>query len=205
VDAAFAERARGSASPRRVAEGDLPRAKNRGAHLPQGSGNGVVGDPRESVRRVGLARLTRRCRASAGAPCPSSVGKSVKRTPAKIDMDKLVKGWIALQYSEAGSQAHKDDLWAFTTLSDLCERSPDLCWEAIGEIRRTDGSDKILANLAAGPLEDLLVQHGHKYIDAIERLAGHDEQFRKMLGAVWQNDIADDVWVRLKRVAGPTF
>lgn len=124
---------------------------------------------------------------------------------AKVDMPKLVKDWIALQYAEAGSQTHKDNFWAFTTLSDWCEEAPDLCWEAVGEIRRTDGSDKILANLASGPLEDLLVQHGPQYIDAIEKLASHDEQFRKLLGAVWQNNIADDVWVRLKRVAGPTF
>jgi hypothetical protein len=54
-------------------------------------------------------------------------------------------------------------------------------------------------------LEDLLVQHGPQYIDAIENLASHDEQFRKLLGALWKNNIADDVWVRLKRVAGPFF
>jgi hypothetical protein len=117
----------------------------------------------------------------------------------------LARAWIALQHAEATSQVYDDNFWAFTTLSELCETSPDRCWEVIDEIRRSDGSDKILASLAAGPLEDLLVQHGHWFIDAVETLARDDEQFRKLLGAVWQNDIAEDVWVRIKRVAGPTF
>lgn len=117
----------------------------------------------------------------------------------------LVKAWIALQYAEPKSQAHDDNFWAFTELSDLCETSPDRCWTVIQEIRRVDGSDKILANLAAGPLEDLLVQHGHRFIDAAETLAREDAQFRKLLGALWQNDVADDVWARIKRVAGPSF
>jgi hypothetical protein len=117
----------------------------------------------------------------------------------------LVEAWIALHHAEAKSQVYYDNFWAFEMLSELCETSPERCWEAIHEIRRSDGCDKILANLASGPLEDLLVRYGHQYIDAIEKLASHDEQFRKLLGAVWQNEIADDVWARLKRVAGPTF
>jgi hypothetical protein len=122
-----------------------------------------------------------------------------------VETDNLVKTWIALHHAEAKSQAYNDNFWAFTALSDLCETSPDRCWEVIQGIRKSDGSDKILANLASGPLEDFLVQHGHKFIDAVEKLAREDEQFRKLLGAVWQNDIAEDVWVRIKRVAGPTF
>jgi hypothetical protein len=117
----------------------------------------------------------------------------------------LVKTWIALHHAEAKSQAYTDNFWAFTTLSDMCESSPERCWKLIQEIRKSDGSDIILANLASGPLEELLVQHGQKFIDAVEKLAGDDEQFRKLLGAVWQNDIAEDVWVRIKRVAGPSF
>jgi hypothetical protein len=62
-----------------------------------------------------------------------------------------------------------------------------------------------LANLAAGPLEDLMVRHGSQFIASLEKLAATDGQFRKMLGALWENDINAEVWARIKRVAGPSF
>lgn len=122
-----------------------------------------------------------------------------------MDIDKLVKAWIAMHHAEPKSQGYKDNSWAFAALSDMCETSPDQSLEIIGQIRKADGSDKILANLAAGPLEELLAHHGKLLIGAVETLARDDEQFRKLLGALWQNNIAEDVWVRIKRVAGPSF
>jgi hypothetical protein len=68
-----------------------------------------------------------------------------------------------------------------------------------------DGSDSILGNLAAGPLEDLLVDHGPEFIDRVEILARQDRQFRRLLGAVWQNAMSDDLWNRVKAVAGPSW
>jgi hypothetical protein len=121
------------------------------------------------------------------------------------EKDTLAAAWIALHHSAARSQAHNDNFWAFTTLSDLCESAPEQGWEFIEAIRRADGSDVILANLAAGPLEDLLVRHGPQFIERVEMLAASDPQFRKMLGALWKNSIRDDVWSRIQRVSGPTF
>lgn len=122
-----------------------------------------------------------------------------------LDKQKLVAAWIALHHAEAKSPEYNDNFWAFTALSDLCETDPDFCWELIEEIRRSDGSDIILANIAAGPLEDLLAQHGVRFIDRIEKQARDDKQYRKLLGAIWQNNIPDDVWKRVKRVAGSSF
>jgi hypothetical protein len=121
------------------------------------------------------------------------------------DKQVLVAAWIALHHAKAKSPEYDKNFWAFTALSDLCETNPDSCWELIEEIRSSDGSDVILANLAAGPLEDLLVYHGGRFIERIEELARNDGQYRKLLGAMWQNEIPDDVWERVKRVAGPSF
>jgi hypothetical protein len=59
-----------------------------------------------------------------------------------------------------------------------------------------DGTDTILSNLGAGPLEDLLVVHGDKFIDRVELLARQDRQFRKSLGIVWKNNVRYDLDAR---------
>lgn len=126
-----------------------------------------------------------------------------KSSTATPDMKALAGAWIAMHNAEHDSRVYKDNFWAFEMLSEWCKVSPERCWEVIQAIRAMDGSDKILANVAAGPLEDLLVAHGHAYIDKIERLASTDAQFKIMLGGVWSNNISEDVFRRLKRVAGP--
>ena len=40
----------------------------------------------------------------------------------------------------------------------------------------------MLAYVAAGPIEDLLVHHGAAFIERVEVAAGRDPIFRKMLG-----------------------
>ena len=95
--------------------------------------------------------------------------------------------------------------WAFVKLYDLVRDEPEHAWRTIEEILRMDSCDAMLAYVAAGPVEDLLVHHGAEFIERVEEQAGRDPIFRKMLGAVWRNKISEDIWKRLKAVAGPPF
>lgn len=60
---------------------------------------------------------------------------------------------------------------------------------------------ELLSNLAAGPLEDLLVRNGSKVIDRIEVIAKEDSEFRKCLGGVWQNAMSDELFERVQKYA----
>jgi hypothetical protein len=122
-----------------------------------------------------------------------------------LEIHKLARAWIALQNAAHGSADQEKNFWAFERLRDLLEDKPEVCWVVINTIREIDGSDKILASVASGPLEDLLVSHGPAFIERVEALAGKDPQFRKLLGGIWQNDIRDDIWKRVRAVAGPSF
>ena len=64
-----------------------------------------------------------------------------------------------------------------------------------------DRSDQLLANLAAGPLEDLLAQHGERFIERVETLARQEPRFRFTLQMVWRNAISAPVWARLRKAA----
>ena len=119
--------------------------------------------------------------------------------------EQLINAWIALQHSDKSSAEYDKHFWAVDDVWQLSRKFPDICLEFINEVRRRDGSELILACLAAGPLEDVLVNYGSQIIEQIEALARKDPQFKKLLGAVWRNNIAEDVWVRIQRVAGPSF
>lgn len=60
--------------------------------------------------------------------------------------------------------------------------------------------DYVLANVAAGPLEDLLGLHAYGFIDRVENQARTNPRFRRCLSGVWGwSSIPDDVQVRLRR------
>jgi hypothetical protein len=119
------------------------------------------------------------------------------------ELEKLADGWIALQ--RAPKQERDDLFWAFETLDALLDGDPESAWRVIDLIWRRDQSDFMLAHLAAGPVEDMLVRHGAAFIERIYETARKEPVFRKMLGAVWRNSITEPVWQRLKQIAGPSF
>lgn len=95
--------------------------------------------------------------------------------------------------------------WAWQRLHELVWSEPEEAWKVIEAIRQANGSDLIIANLAAGPLEDLLATHGEQFIERVETLSRRDAQFRRLLGGVWRSSISEKVWTRLRAVAGPPF
>jgi uncharacterized protein DUF6869 len=117
----------------------------------------------------------------------------------------LATDWVHYHRLPKKEQENSPYFRAFERLYELVRDEPEHAWPVIGEIRKIDASDAMLANLAAGPVEDFLVHHGGQFIERIEALAKNDPVFRKMLGVVWKNRIAEDVWGRLKQIAGPTF
>jgi hypothetical protein len=46
---------------------------------------------------------------------------------------------------------------------------------------------------------------GARFIDQVESCARSDAAFKRMLGVVWKNAIADDVWNRVKAIAPPSW
>ena len=107
------------------------------------------------------------------------------------ELSKLAKAWIAGegQYCEA---------WEI--LCNLVLFRPEDAWFVIQEIASQEIPEHVTANLAAGPLEDLLVHHGQAFIDCIENKAKSDPRFAHILAGVWQNKIDVKVWRRIEQV-----
>ena len=101
---------------------------------------------------------------------------------------QLVDDWIL----------HAQTFWAATRASELSRTDPKAALDFILEVKHRDPLQRVLANLAAGPLEDLLVYQGPAVIDRVEALAAGDPDFRRLLAGVWRNQMREDVWERIQ-------
>ena len=132
-------------------------------------------------------------------------------------MDPSIKSvadnWIALQQFDNVEKAPEDVFERGWVLNDLAHDRPDLAWEAVKSVVcRYDESAllteeqtearRILGMTGAGPLEDLLANHGARLIDRVEDEAKRDRRMFWTLGCVWRNSMSDDVWSRVQRAAG---
>jgi hypothetical protein len=131
----------------------------------------------------------------------------MKGTPEQIASD-----WIAytqLDPSKAQDDTHERG-WI---IYDASYDQPTIAWEAIKAVvsrysedelftERETVAKRILANTAAGPLENLLAEHGADFIESVELEARRDRRMLWTVGCVWQNSMSDDVWARVQRAAG---
>lgn len=116
--------------------------------------------------------------------------------------EHLAQAWKA--YTEAsikfGVESPEAELlsWAFDKIYDLAFHKPQDALDAILEINKITDEDRVLANLAAGPLETLLVHHGEEVIDRLITLAKSDPKFRDLLPGVWGDSIDEAVWEQIE-------
>src|SRR5690606_3524766 len=109
-------------------------------------------------------------------------GESVKK-------DRLVDAWLTYQ----------KNWWAFGALNRLISEEPGEALKVIENIAyRAEGSIELLGALAAGPLEDLLSEHGEKVIDEVEALAKREPAIRRCLAGVWQNSMSHELYARIQ-------
>jgi hypothetical protein len=96
------------------------------------------------------------------------------------EVREIARAWIAAR-GEHGE--------AWERLYHCCWKDPDAALRIIEEIHHHISSTapvdyQLMATLAAGPLEDLLNEHGDKVIGQVERIAKDDREFRKCLTGV---------------------
>lgn len=112
------------------------------------------------------------------APRAPLFGKSQER-------DRLAKTWIFAQKLGVGTLGYDRHSWAVDELIDLAFHRPNMLWDLILRILQIDRSKEIVAAIGAGPLEDLMVQHGETFIDRIEQLAAVSPIFKEAMRHAW--------------------
>lgn len=104
------------------------------------------------------------------------------RDTQDLDRDAVIAGYI--RHAVAGPNDNTD-FWACDALNrSIIVAQAEEAWDLVVSLLRR-APDEILGNIAAGPLEDLVRQHGVVLVDWIEGEARRDSRFRFALGGIW--------------------
>ncbi len=128
---------------------------------------------------------------------------------ARFDAARIGAAWdraqAAIEHSDAPYHEHPDG-WAIDWASDNFDRDPEQDWQVIEWIAQNSRHKWSCVMLAAGPLEDLIANHGEAFIARIEQLARRSPRWRFILSGVWPQGKHDtEVWRRIEaaRRGGP--
>jgi len=117
-------------------------------------------------------------------------------SPESLAFEWIKKWSLILETSDASNVA------ADGLDGEIPRENPRLCLDSVLEILKRipcDTSDHHFQNLAAGPLEDLLVFHGKDYVNVVETIARRNPAFRLLLNGVWSSAIDKDVLQKLEK------
>jgi hypothetical protein len=116
-----------------------------------------------------------------------------------VEWEALIEAWVAAQESEKQRSDDDSGWWAADAVDDWRYAGKHAeVWEFITRAFDNRMSDTAFAILAAGPLEEFLADFGELYIDRVEELARKNPRFNDLLGGVWKNAMADNVWTRVQ-------
>ena len=119
------------------------------------------------------------------------------------DRERLIAGWICLVHTNKATAEYDARFWAYKDLEHIRETDPLACLEIVVAIMDRDPSDNdVISNLAAGPVEEMLVGQGGAIIGQIEQLATANPAFKRLLGGVWDSHIPEPIKTQFNRIRG---
>ena len=128
-----------------------------------------------------------------------------------FDPARIGAAWDRAQADQENVDTPYDehpDGWAIDWTLNQYGRDPELDWQVIEWIAENTKSRWSSVMLAAGPLENLISEHGESFIERIEGKARRSPRWRFILSGVWpQGRHNSEVWQRVlaAQAAGPNM
>ncbi len=110
---------------------------------------------------------------------------------------EVFDAWIEYHSKEPSSQSL---FWAWEYINETVSSDPESGWQLILGLIQQCPNNWVLCNIAAGPLEDLLIGNPERFIDRIETQVRRDPKFRLCLTGVWyEKEISEEICQRIDK------
>jgi hypothetical protein len=96
------------------------------------------------------------------------------------DYKRIAESWLTVQRH----------WWAWEAIREVCDSNPREALAIILVLVDQADTAELIETVGAGPLEDLLENHGAAVIDAVESSARDNPSFRTALAHVWLTESA---------------
>lgn len=118
------------------------------------------------------------------------------------NMNDLINTWLNAQKFDVESVEYDNLCWAVDELFNLAHDDYHQLLNIVVEILKIDSSPKILKNLGAGVLEDVLIYNGDKCIDEIQKLTACNVSFKTALSNAYldKDDVSPNVFRILQQI-----
>ncbi|WP_339522081.1 DUF6869 domain-containing protein [Pseudomonas sp. EA_35y_Pfl2_R111] len=115
----------------------------------------------------------------------------------RAEILRIAEKWISYyrEYELTGKLLAGGD-----ELNELVYSAPKEALEIVFEILskiNQQPENSLFQQLAAGPMEMLLVYQGDTIIELVEHEAARSAEFRLLLGGVWQSTTHENIWQRV--------
>lgn len=122
------------------------------------------------------------------------------RTDGKLDFDRLAQTYLDDVETDPDADLH----WCQTCVMNLEANHPDRCFALVMACLPKITTRDQAGIVAAGPLEELVAQHGDAMIGRIEDMARQSARFRYVLSGVWpQGEQDGPIWARVLQARSP--
>lgn len=122
--------------------------------------------------------------------------------PGNLPLDRLAARYLAYVRAGNGDEpapADHPDAWTASVVFELTRAHPHLGLAATRAALAACDRPEDVAVVAAGPLEDLIADHGPALIDTVETLAERAPRFAYALTGVWpQGKEGTLLWARIE-------
>ena len=132
-------------------------------------------------------------------PIPQDVMAALSADAGARDDVRTIEALVPLWLSDNREEREGEDFpWSTLCVFEL-RHHPEEAWIFVRQALSAAETVWQVIMLAAGPLEDLITEHGALIIDRIEREARHSSRFRFALTGVWPQGMEDTpTWARVE-------
>jgi hypothetical protein len=103
-------------------------------------------------------------------------------------------------YLRSWTEGGAENSWANDALDGLVWHDPERAWSILLALISKAPSDEILSIIAAGPLENLLCEHGPQFIDRFIAEAQTNKRLKEAAHLIWgETQMATEVYARLQQ------
>ena len=117
-----------------------------------------------------------------------------------VGIEEIASAWIAFSEHAEHPKEEDDNFWAYEHLSRYVSSDSSRAMDIILCILSINHSERVLANVGAGPLEELLLHHGDEILERVEFLANNNAYFHEALGMVWVDSLPGKVRMALGKL-----